>query len=143
MPVLTKRTHLPSSLCNQLPAYISYFVSGMFFAFYKDIIYKKLNYLIIPCGILFIVSFVLKINAISPFVQPFCLAVIIIWLGYHLPFTEIGRKVDYSYSMYLVHYPLVMLFVQHGFFASCWPLAFAAVLGLSFTASYLLGKIKL
>lgn len=45
--------------------------------------------------------------------------------------------------MYLVHYPLIMLFVQHGFFASCWPLAFAGVLGLSFTASYLLEKIKL
>lgn len=48
MPVITKSTFLPSSLDNQLPAYISYFVSGMFIVLNWKQVFKKLNILVIP-----------------------------------------------------------------------------------------------
>ena len=45
MPVITKKTFLPSSLNNQLPAYISYFVSGMLIVENWEQVFKKLNIL--------------------------------------------------------------------------------------------------
>ena len=69
---------------------------------------------------------------------PMCLSVLVMWLGTHLAvFSGIFLR-DYSYTMYLVHYPLVMLFVQYDFLTHCWILAFAAVLGITFTASCVL-----
>ena len=136
MPIITERLQLPKSLINQLPAYISYFVSGMFFAFYKNIITQKLNYFVLPCFISFIICFILNLHFIAVLVEPICLTVITLWLGYNLPFSEIGRKLDLSYSLYLVHYPIIMCGIDCGLFETHWFFSLLCVFGLSFLFSF-------
>lgn len=142
MPIITERMQLPKSLINQLPAYLSYFVSGMLFAFYKDLLIEKINFFIVPCFIIFIMCFILKLPFITVLLEPVCLAIITLWLGYHLPFTEIGRKLDLSYSMYLVHYPIIMCCLACGLFQIHWFFSLLCVFGISFLFAFFMESVQ-
>lgn len=132
-----------SPLENQFPAFMGYFASGMAIALFWEDLQKSLNYAIVPSLVVFIICHQIDNYILYALIFPIVLSCLVFWIVTRLSF--LGKIVtkDYSFGMYLVHYPLIMLFVQHSFFSSCWPLAFAGVLGLSFTASYLLEKIKL
>ena len=142
MPILTKDTFIPVSLNNQLPAYLSYFISGMAILEYWELILKKLNFFIIPSLIIFVICTIANIPVLSCFVKPITLSIIVTWVGLSLKlFYNIGKQKDYSYSMYLVHYPLIMSFVASSFFEKNWYLAFLGILGTTFLVSFLLEKI--
>lgn len=117
MPVITKSTFLPSSLDNQLPAYISYFVSGMLIVLNWEQVFKKLNILVIPSIIVFTICTIFEIPILSSLFKPITLCLIVMWMAFRFKlFYSVGRRKDYSYSMYLVHYPLIMCFVSLSLF---------------------------
>ena len=110
MPFITKKTSLPSALNNQLPAFISYFAGGMIFAFYGEKLLSKLKIAFLPCLALLVLLNVFKIPFVSALLVPICLSFCVMFLGLNLKvFADIGRKTDYSYSLYLVHYPLAII----------------------------------
>ncbi len=138
MPFVTEKTSLPSALNNQLPAFISYFVSGMIFAFYGEKLFPKLNFAFLPCLAILVLLNVFKIPFVSALFVPVCLAVCVMFLGLNLKiFKNVGRKTDYSYSLYLVHYPLAMCFISFGLFEKMSGFAIFAVLGTSFLCAFL------
>lgn len=138
MPLVTEKTSLPSALNNQLPAFISYFAGGMIFAFYGEKLFSRLKIAFLPCLALLVLLNVFKIPFISALLVPICLAVCVMFLGLNLKiFADIGRKTDYSYSLYLVHYPLAMCFVSLGVFEKMPGFAVFGVLGTSFLCAYL------
>lgn len=142
MPVITKKTFLPSSLDNQLPAYISYFVSGMLIVLNWEQVFKKLNILVIPSIIVFTICTIFEIPILSSLFKPITLCLIVMWMAFRFKlFYSVGRRKDYSYSMYLVHYPLIMCFVSLSLFEKNWLFAFVCILGLTFLISYILEKI--
>ena len=143
MPLVTEKTSLPSALNNQLPVFISYFAGGMFFAFYSEKLFPKLKIAFLPCLALLVLLNVFKIPFVSALLVPICLAVCVMFLGLNLKiFSDIGRKTDYSYSLYLVHYPLAMCFVSLGVFEKMPGFAIFAVLGTSFLCAYLLESFQ-
>lgn len=143
MPGICKRAHLPSSLSNQFPAFFSYFASGMIFALFGGRLFSKLNLLFVPSAAVFVILSVFKIPFVSSFFSPFCLSVIVMFLGVNLKiFANINRKPDYSYSLYLVHYPLVMIFTKLGDFSEHPVFAIISVIGTSFLCAYLLEKLQ-
>lgn len=143
MPGICKTLHLPSSLSNQFPAFFSYFACGMIFALFGGRLFSKLNLLFIPCAAFFVILSVFKIPFVSSFLSPLCLSVIVMFLGLNLKiFANINRKPDYSYSLYLVHYPLVMIFTKLGDFSEHPIFAIFAVIGTSFLCAYLLERLQ-
>ena len=132
-----------SPLENQFPAFMGYFTAGMSFTFFWDTLQKRLNYAIFPSFLVFIICHRIDNYLLSALIFPVVLSCIVFWIATRLVF--LGKVVtqDFSFGMYLVHYPLIMLFVQHGYFERGWPLAFCGLVGLTFMASYLLEKIKL
>lgn len=75
---------------------------------------------------------------VSALLVPVCLAVCVMLLGLNLKiFADIGQKSDYSYSLYLVHYPLAICFVSFGVFEKIPGFAIFGVLGTSFLCAYL------
>ena len=143
MPFVTEKTSLPSSLNNQLPAFISYFASGIAFAFYGERLFPRLKVAFLPCLVILVLLNVFKIPFVSALLVPICLAVCVMFLGLNLKiFSGIGRKTDYSYSLYLVHYPLAMCFVSLGVFEKMPGFAIFAVLGTSFLCAYLLENFQ-
>ena len=139
MPFVTEKTSLPSALNNQLPAFISYFISGMIFAFYGEKLFPKLKIAFLPSLALLALLNVFKTPFVSALLMPICLSFCVMFLGLNLKvFADIGRKTDYSYSLYLVHYPLAMCFVSLGVFEKNQGFAIFGVLGTSFLCAYLL-----
>lgn len=143
MPLVTEKTALPSALNNQLPAFISYFVSGMIFAFYGKELFNRLKFAFLPCLVILVVLNVFKVSFVSSIFMPFCLAVCVMFLGLNLKvFKNVGRKTDYSYSLYLVHYPLAMCFIALGLFEKMSGFSIFAVLGTSFFVAFLLESLQ-
>ena len=75
---------------------------------------------------------------VSALLVPVCLALCVMFLGLNLKiFADIEQKADYSYSLYLVHYPLSMCFVSLGVFEKMPGFAIFGTLGTSFLCAYL------
>lgn len=143
MPFVTEKTFLPSALNNQFPAFLSYFVSGMAFALFGEKLFSLLKIAFVPSLVLVVVLKVFNIPVVSSFLMPISLTVCVMFLGTHLKiFNNIGRKTDFSYSIYLVHYPLAMCFIWCGLFSVKPIFAILSVLGVSFLCAYLLEMLQ-
>lgn len=130
--------NLPKQLVNQFPAFVSCFVSGMFLVFNWEWILKKLNLLIIPSVLIFVLHYVTK----TEFLMPIVLSLISIFFAIRfsvLNFIEI--KTDFSYPLYLFHFPLIQLMTHFNFYKNCFPLAFFLTFAGSFLISIIAMKI--
>ncbi len=130
--------HLPQQLANQFPAFVSCFVSGMFCLFNWNWILQKLNILIFPSVVIFALHYVIK----TEFLMPAVLCVISIFFAMRLSFlSSIAGKTDYSYPLYLFHFPLIQLMAHFGFYENCFPLAFFLTFAGAFLISVFATKI--
>ena len=130
-----------SPLENQFPAFLGYFTCGLAFALFWEDFQKIFNYVPLPSLIIYIICHHIDNYLLSALILPIVLSCLVFWIAIRLSF--LGRIItqDFSFGMYLVHFPIVMLFIQQGYFISCWGLAFCSILCLSFTASYILKRI--
>ena len=81
-PLVVEKYHIPSSLANQLPAFMRYFAEGMIIFFY----YEK----------------------ISPILNK--LAIVVMWIALKAkPLFVLSKCYDFSYWLYLIHYPIIMV----------------------------------
>lgn len=135
---ICKKLALPNSLENQLPAYLSYFISGIAILLYWDNFYKYSNKLIIPIIMLFCITVYTKVD----FFIPFCLTFIVFWIAIKLTLLSKFTKIDYSYSLYLVHFPIIQMLNTTNIFLLHPVFGCLLVIGLSFTISYFLNKVQ-
>ena len=110
---IIKQYNLPEALNHQLPAYISYFISGMICFLYYNKIYPVINYLIFPsCIILILTVFnnIFLVNIFTIVFEPIALSIFIMFLALKIKIFQVFSKVyDFSYPLYLFHYPLIMI----------------------------------
>ena len=142
--LFAERFGIPRQISYQLPGFMSFFVSGMLYVYNDEELHKFDRILIIPAFLLFALHYFTK----TEFLLPFVLTVIVMFLGIRLSFlSEIGCPVDYSYAMYLFHFPLINCFTHLGFFNQCPVFAILviifSVLGMAFIAEkYIQQKIN-
>lgn len=105
VPIVITLFRLPSSLNNQLPTYFCYFVCGICFVLFYDELINKLKYLILPSTIIFIVGFKFKVT----YLEPIVLSVIIFYFALEFPNISGWINIDYSYLMYLIHFPIIQI----------------------------------
>lgn len=60
----------------------------------------------------------------------------------NLPILNNIGKTDYSYGMYLVHYPIILVLNYYNLFESNFVVAVIATIGVSFMIAYLLEIIQ-
>lgn len=130
--------HLPKQLANQFPAFVSCFVCGIFCLFNFEWIIKKLNILIVPSIFVFTVHYITK----TEFLMPLSLCFICMFFAFKFTsLSFIGEKKDYSYPMYLFHFPLIQLMTYYNFYKNCFPLAVVLTFAGTFFISYLVEKL--
>ena len=91
-----------------------YFVSGIFLYINHEYFKRNIGR-ILPLAILLILieKILLSINILTPFL----IGIIIFWAAFvKSPLRHFGKYGDFSYGMYLVHFPIVQIFVQEGLF---------------------------
>lgn len=135
---------LPTQLAHQLPGFMSFFVSGMMYVYNTTELEKTDKFLLVPAVILFILHYVTK----TEILLPFALTIIIMFLGKSWSFfSEIGQPIDYTYGMYLFHFPIINIFAYFGFFTATPVFSILViifcVLGMSYvTEKYIQQKIN-
>lgn len=144
LSVFAERLRIPKQLSYQLPGFMSFFVSGMLYVYNEECLMKKNHIMILPAILCFVLHYFTK----TEFLLPFALTVIVMFLGTRLKFlAEVGRPIDYSYAMYLFHFPLINIFTYLGFFEKS-PIfsiliIIISVLGMAFIAEkYIQQKIN-
>lgn len=98
---------------HQLPGCFSYFAAGMFAYQYKELFLKYRHWIILPALGIVIFEKIIGWN----WLQPAGNAVILLWCAYSLPrLNKLEWMGNFSYGMYLYHYPIIMVMISFGVF---------------------------
>ena len=100
------------ALARQLPGQLSYFMAGAFFYYYLLLFERRIGYFLVLATVL------LAVDALYPLalLQPFALATLIIFFGLFLYTGNFGKYGDYSYGIYILHFPIIQLLLYGGWF---------------------------
>lgn len=122
-------------LSRQLPGQMSFFITGIALAAWRD----QLNWksAIMPVGLVLLV-----VSAVVPsldFLRAAGIGIVVVWIASGLPHLfNAARLGDFSYGIYIVHFPILQALVAGSLFlASPW-LGLAAAFGGAFLAAALL-----
>lgn len=108
-------SYFSDKMSHQFPAYLSFFVIGSYFAFNKQHLHN-LRAMLIISGILFYVLQFLSPVSIY-FLQPIFYSILILWLSTSA-FNNFnaGKHGDFSYGIYLLHFPIIQTYVYIGLY---------------------------
>jgi peptidoglycan/LPS O-acetylase OafA/YrhL len=111
-------------LAKQLPGFMSYFVVGIFlFMNFNTLIKYKKQLAPIAFSIVLIYFFT-NVNVTVLF--PAAFGTLVVILAYSLPFlNKIGKYGDFTYGIYIYHFPIIQLFRQCNLFERYNPLLMA------------------
>jgi len=126
--------HFMKELAHQLPGYIQYFSVGIFCAINYNLFHRYGKYLAIPGMIFLIVYYTIG----NDYFLPIGLMFIIIFIGFNFSILNaIGKIGDYSYGVYIFHFPIIQILVSLGYFNINKYVALLVTLGTVFSISYL------
>lgn len=102
-------------LAKQLPGYLCYFVTGIFLFLNFDFLikYKKI---ILTFSILFLVSYY-TLSLYIDWFYPAAFGCVVIIAAYNIPFlNNFGKYGDFTYGLYIYHFPIIQIFRQYNLF---------------------------
>jgi peptidoglycan/LPS O-acetylase OafA/YrhL len=121
-------------LAHQLPGYIQYFSVGIFCAINYNFFHRYGKYLVIPGIILVIIYYTIG----NEYFLPISLGFILMFIGFYFSILNtIGKTGDYSYGVYIFHFPIIQILISLGYFDINKNIALLVTLGTVFSISYL------
>ena len=96
-------------LLRQFPALLSFFAVGMFFADASAIDKKYIHLLNI--FLLFTFNVFINIGVLSYLLSIYCIFLAVIFGNRYFPISRPRRYVDLSYTIYLVHFPIIQFYL--------------------------------
>ncbi len=99
-------------LSKQLPGQLTYFMAGAFFYYYFSFFERFLAYFAGVAILILFGSIFLVLNAL----EPFALATIVIFFGMFFYAGNFGKYGDFSYGLYIIHFPILQILVSYGWF---------------------------
>ncbi len=110
-------------LARQLPGQLSYFMSGAFLYYYLPFFVRHKAYFLAAAVAVLAVDRIVPLPAF----EPFALAVVVVFFGLFPYVGNFGKHGDFSYGVYILHFPIIQLFVQAGWFGGSPGLFLSAV----------------
>lgn len=129
-------------LQRQLPGQLSYFLVGVALYYLNDRLKGRRWAALAAAALLLFVAMTVTVNPLLTFLlEPLALGILVIFAATALPYLgNFARYGDFSYGIYIIHFPVVQLLVAGGAFgANPWAAAFAAlvlVVGLAALSWY-------
>jgi len=103
---------LYAELGRQLPGQLCYFLAGALLWYYRAGFARQAFWWLLGAVLVLGVNMVFAL----PLLEPAALAVVVIFLGLLPHFSAASRHGDFSYGVYILHFPVIQLFVQAGWF---------------------------
>lgn len=136
MGALAARSGLPlyAELARQLPGQMAYFVAGAFYFYFLPWLERRPAAFLAPA----VAVLVIDRGVPVPLLEPLALATVVIFVGLFLGAGHWARHGDFSYGIYILHFPIIQLFVQEGWFGGSAYAFLAAVLATTLAAAFVL-----
>ena len=114
LSVMTENTDsgLYAILSRQLPGQLSYFMAGAFFYYFLDAFEKHTTYFVSIAILILCANTEISLS----FVQPFAIATLVIFFGLFLYAGNFGKFGDISYGVYILHFPIIQIFLDEAWF---------------------------
>lgn len=114
MTAIAERTGSPIylELSRQLPGQLSYFLSGAFLYYFLPLFERRIVYFLIFA----VTTLVVNLSFPLPILEPFALATLVIFFGLYLYVGNFGKYGDFSYGFYILHFPVIQIFINSGWF---------------------------
>lgn len=124
-----------SDIAHQFPGFVSYFASGMLCVYNWKFLRRNLNKMVAPALAVFLLHYLTH----TEILMPLALTVCVMWFALALQLLSfVGERMDFSYGMYLVHFPIIQFCVALGYFVRLPVFAMLLVVCASFAVSYLM-----
>ncbi len=130
--------HIPHAeeLMRQLPGQLPYFLSGGLIYYYFGYFRQSAHWLLVLSLIVIIFN---EGGAILKLIEPLPLAIIVSYLAYIFHYLgNFAKYGDFSYGIYILHFPILQTLVQWGLFNSSPYLAFCLALVFVLAGAFLL-----
>lgn len=115
------------SMSKQIPGVLCYFVSGMLIYFHFDKFIQHKNILFIIAIVTVWIDLIFDIKLVSPAM----LAIVILFIAYSFKFlNNFGKYGDFTYGIYVFHFPIIRTFTALGLFAHYNPYIMAVLCAL-------------
>lgn len=127
MLVLAERTGsaVYVELARQLPGQLSYFMAGAFFYYFLPLFERRSGYFLAAAVLVLVVDEYFPL----PIFEPFALATAVIYSGLFMYVGNFGKYGDFSYGVYILHFPVIQLLLHCGCFGeSPWLFVLAVML---------------
>lgn len=96
---------LYAELGRQLPGQLCYFMAGAFLYYYLPLFERRLvPFLVVAVAILLATRL-----CPLPLLEPFALATLVVFFGLFLYVGNLGKYGDFSYGVYILHFPIIQL----------------------------------
>jgi peptidoglycan/LPS O-acetylase OafA/YrhL len=105
---------------KQLPGAYAFFAAGILFYKKFDFFFKWKHYIILPSLLFFVIEqYVFSVQFLKPITYGF----MVYYLAYTLRFfNNFGKYGDFTYGIYIYHFPVIQVFVALGLFMMYSPL---------------------
>ena len=104
---------LAAELGRQLPGQLSYFMAGGFLYYFLPQFERRVGYCLLAAALALALHWFYAL----PLVEPLALAVVVVACGLYGYLGNFGRYGDFSYGFYILHFPVIQLYLQSGWFA--------------------------
>ncbi len=101
-----------SELGRQLPGQLSYFMAGAFFYYFLPVFERRIWYFLVTAVAILFINMVFPL----PILKPFALATVVIFFSLFFYVGNFGKFGDFSYGVYIVHFPVIQLLLYLGLF---------------------------
>lgn len=99
-------------LGNQLPGQLSYFMAGAAFYYYRLWFEQNAKYLVTAAGLVLLAHRFFPL----PLLEPIALGTVVVFLGLFAYVGNCGKYGDFSYGVYILHFPIIQLLIYSGWF---------------------------
>lgn len=102
-------------ISRQIPGALCYFIGGMLIYFNFDKFIKHKNILFMIAFVTVWIDLILKIKLFSPIM----ISIIVLYITYSFKFlNNFGKYGDFTYGIYIFHFPIIRVFATLGLFAN-------------------------
>lgn len=102
-----------SELSRQLPGQLMYFMAGAFFYYYLSFFERFVGFFV---GFALVVFFVGLFCGVLTFFEPIAIAVLVCFFGLYCYAGNFGKYGDFSYGVYIIHFPVIQVVLSLGDF---------------------------
>jgi peptidoglycan/LPS O-acetylase OafA/YrhL len=99
-------------LARQLPGQLSYFIAGAALFYYRDVFERRVTTFLLAAVAVLTINYFFSLQLL----EPLALAVVVVFLGLHFYVGNFARYGDFSYGVYIVHFPIIQLLIFLGWF---------------------------